>query len=46
MWGYQHNYIVFDDGSEWTLFSGFNTCESNDWVLTFINIVYNNIYIY
>jgi hypothetical protein len=29
---------VFDDGSEWTLFRGFNTCESNDWV---IKIIYN-----
>jgi len=25
----QKNRIVFDDGSEWTLFRGFNTCESN-----------------
>jgi hypothetical protein len=23
------NNAVFDDGSEWTLFRGFNTCESN-----------------
>ena len=22
-------YLVFDDGSEWTLFRGLNTCESN-----------------
>jgi len=38
-YGYRNynNSAVFDDGSEWTLFRGFNTCESN--------VQYNIIYI-
>jgi hypothetical protein len=36
-----YEYTVFDDGSEWTLFRGFNTCESNglsiqEWIIELI----------